>query len=112
MWPLYSQKNSSNSTKIQNESSNSRTTPATLQTKSVVSTCHCCCVLKKLLRKLKRHRHPSFQCRYDPLSYSLNFDTTGCGTLLDEDYYKYYAFSSSDKDGYHPQILTVEGANV
>ncbi|KAJ0018817.1 hypothetical protein Pint_12128 [Pistacia integerrima] len=38
----------------------------------------------------------SFQCHYDPLSYSLNFDTTGSGSLLDDEdyYYKFYAFSS------------------
>ncbi|KAK7319258.1 hypothetical protein RJT34_03977 [Clitoria ternatea] len=64
------------------------------------STCQCCCLVTKLMRKLKRRsrtlrgtnasRQSSFQCRYDPLSYSLNFDST----LLDEDYYKFYAFSS------------------
>ncbi|KAJ0083029.1 hypothetical protein Patl1_12256 [Pistacia atlantica] len=45
-----------------------------------------------------RTRPPSssFQCHYDPLSYSLNFDTTGSGSLLDDEdyYYKFYAFSS------------------
>ncbi|CAK9136430.1 unnamed protein product [Ilex paraguariensis] len=61
-----------------------------------------CCCLSKLLRKLKKHkrmlrstsRQASFQCRYDPLSYSLNFDTGGCGSFLDEDYYQFCAFSS------------------
>ncbi|KAK7368628.1 hypothetical protein VNO80_10656 [Phaseolus coccineus] len=106
MWPLSSQKNSSSSMKIQNESatSTSTTTATTVATKSMVSTCHCCCLVTKLMRRLKRRgrtvrpksgsRQGSFQCRYDPLSYSLNFDSTGCGTLMDEDYYKLYAFSS------------------
>ncbi|XP_059658481.1 uncharacterized protein LOC132304751 [Cornus florida] len=63
-----------------------------------------CCCLSKLVKKLKKHsrmlrkttRQSSFQCRYDPLSYSLNFDTrSGCGSLLDdEDYYRFYAFTS------------------
>ncbi|KAF3450014.1 hypothetical protein FNV43_RR06093 [Rhamnella rubrinervis] len=69
---------------------------------------HCSCV-SKLVRKMKKHVQvfiggvagtttssssysSSFQCRYDPLSYALNFDTSGCG--LDEDYYQFYAFSS------------------
>ncbi|ESW30894.1 hypothetical protein PHAVU_002G191200 [Phaseolus vulgaris] len=107
MWPLSSQKNcSSNSMKMQNESatSTSTTTATTVATKSMVSTCYCCCLVTKLMRRLKRRgckvraksgtRQGSFQCRYDPLSYSLNFDSTGCGTLMDEDYYKFYAFSS------------------
>ncbi|KAK7399804.1 hypothetical protein VNO78_10996 [Psophocarpus tetragonolobus] len=92
----------SSSMKMQHESGSSST--ATVATKSLVSTCHCCCLVTKLMRKLKRRgrivrpksgtRQGSFQCRYDPLSYSLNFDTTGCGSLKDEDYYKFYAFSS------------------
>lgn len=64
-----------------------------------------CSCLSKLVRKLKKHsrmirnlrRQSSslgLQCRYDPLSYSLNFDTSGCGSLLDEEYYHFYAFSS------------------
>lgn len=69
------------------------------------SPAHCSCV-SKLVRKMKKHvrvfiggvagamttSSSSFQCRYDPLSYALNFDTGGCG--LDEDYYQFYAFSS------------------
>lgn len=64
----------------------------------------CCCSLTKLVRKLKKHsrllrmasrQSSRLKCRYDPLSYSLNFDTSGCGSLLDEDYYsRFYAFSS------------------
>ncbi|CAK8578205.1 unnamed protein product [Lathyrus sativus] len=61
----------------------------------------CCCSMTKLMRKLlmkrsrSRIRQGSFQCCYDPLSYSLNFDTSDCGSLLDEDYYyKFCAFSS------------------
>ena len=66
------------------------------------SSSHCSC-LAKLVKKLKRRskglrattsRQSSFQCRYDPLSYSLNFDSTGCGSLLDEDYHHFYSFSS------------------
>ncbi|XP_027088130.1 uncharacterized protein LOC113783703 [Coffea eugenioides] len=61
-----------------------------------------CCGLSRLMRKLKKQRkmlcstsrQSSFQCRYDPMSYSLNFDTTGSGSIVDEDYYKFYAFSS------------------
>ncbi|KAL3523075.1 hypothetical protein ACH5RR_015909 [Cinchona calisaya] len=61
-----------------------------------------CCGLSRLMRKLKKQRkmlcpqsrQSSFQCRYDPMSYSLNFDTSGSGSILDEDYYKFYAFSS------------------
>ncbi|KAK4368280.1 hypothetical protein RND71_012072 [Anisodus tanguticus] len=69
-----------------------------------------CCGLSRLMRKLKRHsnkmlktaasstypsRQSSFQYRYDPLSYALNFDTTGTGShVSDEDYYKFCAFSS------------------
>ncbi|KAL3019994.1 hypothetical protein AAZX31_05G121200 [Glycine max] len=100
MWPLRSQKNSTTTVKMQHESA----TTNTVATKSLISTCHCCCLVTKLMTKLKRRgrtlrpksasRQGSFQCRYDPLSYSLNFDTTGCGSLMDEDYYKFYAFSS------------------
>ncbi|XP_027922187.1 uncharacterized protein LOC114179896 [Vigna unguiculata] len=108
MWPLSSEKNSS--MKMQNESGTSTsaaaatTTTTTVAAKSMVSACYCCCLVTKLMRKLKRRgrtlrprsasRQGSFQCRYDPLSYSLNFDSTGCGSLMDEDYYKFYAFSS------------------
>ncbi|AEE84254.1 unnamed protein product [Arabidopsis thaliana] len=69
-----------------------------------------CCVtcLARLIRKLKkkgrlllatstaRRQGSSLQCRYDPMSYSLNFDGGACGTLPDdEDYYlRFYAFSS------------------
>ncbi|OIW00662.1 hypothetical protein TanjilG_09631 [Lupinus angustifolius] len=96
--------------KTQHESTTiTTTTSTTIATKSLAdttsSTCNCCCVVTKLMRKLKRRssrtlrpstatRQGSFQCCYDPLSYSLNFDTTGCGSLLDEDYYKFYAFST------------------
>ncbi|RDX87501.1 hypothetical protein CR513_31018, partial [Mucuna pruriens] len=105
MWPLSSQKKSSSTTvKMQQESGS-----VAVPTKSVVSTCHCCCLVTKLMRKLKRRRgrtlqhktastHGSFQCRYDPLSYSLNFDTTGCGTLMDEDYYKFVANPTTTRD--------------
>ncbi|XP_010040913.3 uncharacterized protein LOC104429803 [Eucalyptus grandis] len=67
----------------------------------------CCCLtklavkLKKwnkmLLRHNNKNRQSSFQCLYDPLSYSLNFDGSGKGSVLnqeDEDYYRFYAFSS------------------
>ncbi|CAA7020944.1 unnamed protein product [Microthlaspi erraticum] len=69
-----------------------------------------CCVtcLARLIRKLKRKGRlllsttaarkqvSSLQCRYDPMSYSLNFDGGACSTLPeDEDYYfRFYAFSS------------------
>ncbi|KAE9615668.1 hypothetical protein Lalb_Chr04g0257791 [Lupinus albus] len=48
----------------------------------------------RTLRPSSATRQGSFQCCYDPLSYSLHFDTIGCGSLLDEDYYKFYAFST------------------
>ncbi|KAK3015084.1 hypothetical protein RJ639_007471 [Escallonia herrerae] len=77
---------------------------------------HLCCLFK-LLTKLKKHgrmlratgRHSSsrLQCRYDPQSYSLNFDTSGCGSLLDEDYYRFYAFSSRSS-WYSESDLAVE----
>ncbi|KAF8102932.1 hypothetical protein N665_0190s0049 [Sinapis alba] len=71
-----------------------------------------CCVtcLARLIRKLKRkgrllvsataarsrRQASSLQCRYDPMSYSLNFDGGACGTLPDEEdyYFRFYAFSS------------------
>ncbi|ESQ55369.1 hypothetical protein EUTSA_v10026564mg [Eutrema salsugineum] len=69
-----------------------------------------CCVtcLARLIRKMKkkgklllsvtaaRRQGSSLQCRYDPMSYSLNFDGGACGTLPDdEDYFfRFYAFSS------------------
>ncbi|KAK8626563.1 hypothetical protein V6N13_134204 [Hibiscus sabdariffa] len=65
-----------------------------------------CAGLVRILSKLKKEskgmvrsagasRQSSFQCRYDPLSYSLNFDTSGNGsTIDDEDYHHLYAFSS------------------
>lgn len=65
------------------------------------------CGLSRLIRKLKRRskmmlctpgsrQPPAFQCRYDPLSYSLNFDAGRGRSLADEDdyYYKFCAFSS------------------
>lgn len=87
---------------------------------SNAATMSSCCGLSRLMRKLKRHsnkmlktaastsRQSSFQCRYDPLSYALNFDTSGTGSLLDEDYYKFCAFSSrfvaTPKADHHCQI--------
>lgn len=74
-------------------------------TTTTTSSTQCSCSLAKLvMRKLKKqsrllrtaNRQSSrLKCRYDPLSYSLNFDTSGCGSLIDEDYYsRFYAFSS------------------
>ncbi|XP_057419348.1 uncharacterized protein LOC130713593 [Lotus japonicus] len=109
MWPLCSKNTtttSSTTMKMQHEPA-ATVPPKSSSAAAAITTskCHCCCLVTKLVRKLKRRsrstprpvsasRQGSFQCRYDPLSYSLNFDTTGCGTLLDEDYYKFYAFSS------------------
>ncbi|KAF9689506.1 hypothetical protein SADUNF_Sadunf01G0099100 [Salix dunnii] len=67
-------------------------------------TCFCGC-LTKLLKKLRKRgrmlrtatasRQSSFQFQYDPMSYSLNFDTSGYGGMLnDEDYYQFCAFTS------------------
>ncbi|XP_030467549.1 uncharacterized protein LOC115686406 [Syzygium oleosum] len=77
-------------------------------TSDVPSTRPSCCCLTRLVVKLKKwnkmllrhnnkNRQSSFQCLYDPLSYSLNFDGSGKGSVLDqedEDYYRFYAFSS------------------
>jgi len=88
-----------------------KTTTATAVTKksNVPTPTPNCCVtcLARLIRKLKkkgrlllatkaRRQGSSLQCRYDPMSYSLNFDGGACGTLPDdEDYYlRFYAFSS------------------
>ncbi|XVF46048.1 hypothetical protein PTKIN_Ptkin02bG0256500 [Pterospermum kingtungense] len=66
----------------------------------------CCACLARIIRKVKKQskemvrgagasRQSSFQCRYDPLSYSLNFDRSGCDSAVDdENYYQFYAFSS------------------
>uniref|UniRef100_B9GVF8 Uncharacterized protein n=1 Tax=Populus trichocarpa TaxID=3694 RepID=B9GVF8_POPTR len=76
------------------------TTSKTVENIGSTQNCFCGC-LTKLLKKLKKRgrviraaaasRQSSFQCRYDPLSYSLNFDTSG----HDEDYYHFCAFTSS-----------------
>ncbi|KAK6931910.1 hypothetical protein RJ641_001534 [Dillenia turbinata] len=43
----------------------------------------------------QHHKSSKFQCSYDPTSYALNFDPSGCGGLLDDDdYHHFYAFSS------------------
>ncbi|XP_030550086.1 uncharacterized protein LOC115755001 [Rhodamnia argentea] len=82
--------------------------PCAASTSPVSSARSSCCCLARLVVKLKKwnrmllrhhskNRHSSFQCLYDPLSYSLNFDGSGKGSMLDqedEDYYRFYAFSS------------------
>ncbi|KAH7569672.1 hypothetical protein ACOSQ2_013562 [Xanthoceras sorbifolium] len=119
MWLLWWPKNTTTPVKPHSAVTTSTDTVA-IET-SVPENGSCCCItgssstttttsssyLSKLLRKLKKHsrslcaakvasRKRSFQCRYDPMSYSLNFDTSGCGNLLeDEDYYyQFCAFSS------------------
>ncbi|KAJ4976812.1 hypothetical protein NE237_001918 [Protea cynaroides] len=65
------------------------------------------CCLMRLVKKLKKHSrmlcattvnsrpNNTFHCRYDPWSYALNFDTSGCGGMLDDDnYHHLLAFSS------------------
>lgn len=85
-------------------STNNAAVSTTCQASSDVSPpSHCYC-LTKLVRKLRRYRRrslrstrrlSSFQCRYDPMSYSLNFDTSGSGScFLDEDYHRFCSFSS------------------
>ncbi|KAK2634978.1 hypothetical protein Ddye_029770 [Dipteronia dyeriana] len=77
---------------------------SSVTTRSSTSSSSC---VSKLVRKVKKQcrglrttavgrRKRSFECRYDLLSYSLNFDTSGCGHMLkDEDYYYHFcAFSS------------------
>ncbi|GFS44828.1 hypothetical protein Acr_00g0092240 [Actinidia rufa] len=67
--------------------------------------------LKKQGRTLLRTtptRQSSLQCRYDPLSYSLNFDPTGSGNLADDND-RFYAFSSrfvaTSKGNICPRVL-------
>ncbi|XP_023518962.1 uncharacterized protein LOC111782330 [Cucurbita pepo subsp. pepo] len=101
MWLLWWPKNSSAAAKTSTSSATGAVTATSLATK--VSSSHCNRIAK-LLRKLKKRGRvlcsttgessSNFQCRYDPLSYSLNFDTSGCGSLLDEHYYQFCAFSS------------------
>ncbi|CAA2998635.1 Hypothetical predicted protein [Olea europaea subsp. europaea] len=63
------------------------------------STSNCCGLTNLMRRVLKKRsktlhsssRQSSLECRYDPLSYSLNFDT---GDLSNDDYYRFYSFSS------------------
>ncbi|KAJ7942567.1 Proline-rich protein [Quillaja saponaria] len=89
MWLLWSSKNSPTTTTKSGGESGSTATAATISSNSLTSnrtSCHCCLLVTKLVRKLKRHRptlkppasrQSSFQCRYDPMSYSLNFDASG-----------------------------------
>ncbi|KAB1227810.1 hypothetical protein CJ030_MR1G017574 [Morella rubra] len=104
LWLFWWPKNTATTTK--NGGDQARGATASSTTSAASTTCLAretsCCCLSKLVRKLKRcsrslHapcRQSSFQCRYDPLSYALNFDTTGSGSLLDEDYQKFCSFSS------------------
>ncbi|KAG6581516.1 hypothetical protein SDJN02_04539, partial [Cucurbita argyrosperma subsp. argyrosperma] len=100
MWLLWWPKNNA-SADAKTCTSSAAVTATSLARKASSSNCNC---FAKLLRKLKKRSRvlrstagessSTFQCRYDPLSYSLNFDTSGCGGLLDEHYYQYCAFSS------------------
>ncbi|WCJ28746.1 hypothetical protein M5689_010424 [Euphorbia peplus] len=69
--------------------------------------CWSCGGVRKVLKKLKKQRRKlrwyggggrrqsSVQCRYDPMSYSLNFDSSSGENLADDqDYYRFCAFSS------------------
>ncbi|KAK9267149.1 hypothetical protein L1049_009569 [Liquidambar formosana] len=95
MWLLWWPKNTS-TTKSGGGVSTTTTTSAANNSKAAAKWYS----LTKLVGKLKkRHRRMvggarrqtcAVQCRYDPLSYSLNFDTSG----LDEDYQHFHAFSS------------------
>ena len=108
-WPKNTASSSAATTKRQGEAATDATTVASAASScnSFSTSSHCPACLTKLVRKLKKQariislvpsRQASFECRYDPLSYSLNFDdtSTGCrNNLLDEDnYYKFCAFSS------------------
>ncbi|XVF00482.1 hypothetical protein REPUB_Repub04eG0004800 [Reevesia pubescens] len=108
MWLLWGTKNTC-TTKSGSDTGAARSTAATRDRTSVGKngTPSCCCAcLARIVRKMKKHskemvrsarasRQSSLQYRYDPLSYSLNFDRTGCGSAVDdEDYYQFYAFSS------------------
>ncbi|XP_074564749.1 uncharacterized protein LOC141821241 [Curcuma longa] len=62
------------------------------------------CGLGRLMRKLRKQskklcaatKPTTFRFRYDPLSYSRNFDGSGFGTEIDDDSFErfYYSFSS------------------
>ncbi|KAL7131331.1 hypothetical protein ABFS83_13G190100 [Erythranthe nasuta] len=67
------------------------TTTSNNSTRTEAAASNNCCGLSKLIRRIKKRTK---MLQYDPLSYSLNFDTTASGDFTDEDYYKYYAFSS------------------
>ncbi|KAL1833870.1 hypothetical protein ACET3Z_003521 [Daucus carota] len=72
------------------------------------SSTECCCTnLFRLVIKMVKIRGVrllgmasgkscKLKCKYDPLSYSLNFDVSACGNLSDDEdyYYRFYAFSS------------------
>ena len=91
-------------TKCYGESADTAAAKAS-STASAAATCSTthCHGLKRLVRKVKRQRRmlrrwatrpSSGSCKYDPLSYSLNFDSSGWGSFLDGDYYLFHAFSS------------------
>lgn len=76
-------------------------------TSSTKSSTPCCCNFLKLVRKLLKIRSVRLlgrasgnsckqKCKYDPLTYSLNFDANGYGNFSDDEdyYYRFYAFSS------------------
>lgn len=110
MWLLWWPKNTSTTKSTADEAGGTTSDATTAATTTMSTTCLArnglssadCCCLTKLVRKVKRQskslrstsRQSSFQCRYDPLSYSLNFDPSGSGSLLDEDYHQFYSFSS------------------
>ncbi|GAV81100.1 hypothetical protein CFOL_v3_24559 [Cephalotus follicularis] len=120
MWLLSWPKNTSSTTKSGGDSGVSTDSSTTNAIKQSGATNSCCASVKKLLRKVKRQgrvvrgatasRQSSFQCRYDPLSYSLNFDTSGYGSLSDdEDYHRFCAFSTkflaNPKTSSSPRLL-------
>ncbi|GLT49481.1 hypothetical protein SLA2020_230330 [Shorea laevis] len=96
MWLIWWPKNIS-------ETKNGSEAGAAAATATTAEPSPSCCgaYLRRLVRKVRKQgkamlqaatagQQSTFQCRYDPLSYSLNFDTI----MDDEDYYKFYAFSS------------------
>ncbi|GLU10193.1 hypothetical protein SLE2022_270130 [Rubroshorea leprosula] len=100
MWLIWWPKNISETKNGSEAGAATAAATATAATTEPSPSCYGAC-LRRLVRKVRKQgkamlqaatarQQSTFQCRYDPLSYSLNFDTR----MHDEDYYKFHAFSS------------------
>ncbi|EXC24812.1 hypothetical protein L484_018526 [Morus notabilis] len=108
MWLLWWPRNTSSAAKRQGQPATTTATTAATATshgKGFSTSSHCPSCLAKLVRKLKKQartigfapsRQAAFECRYDLLSYSLNFDDS---SALDheDNHYKFCALSSTQK---------------